>query len=491
MPSDHDVEDQLITAIEGTYWDPEAYVRLAFPWGEPGTILSEWDGPDVWQVEELRNIREQLLAIATDKRRDNTVRIAVASGHGIGKTAWLSWIILWFMSTRIGKLQVVVTAGTLTQLKSKVWRELGKWHELAINAHWFEWQATSFKLKADAVKTVANAMAWSENSSQNFAGTHEECVLYIFDEASTVAPTIWETSEGAFTTKGPHLWLACSQNTDPQGRFAQCWTKFRDLWQVREIDARKARMTDKTLFEHWRQIHGEDSDFFRVRVLGKLPKTGPKQFIGSDLVEAAVARKTDPKHIPRSIPLLMGVDPAAGGEAMTKVIFRRGPLMLPNIVTYDERDTMRTASYLAQLIVTEKPDVVFIDSIGIGKGIFDRLMQLGFANVVPCNSGAQGDTMDRKTYYNPRIEWWDRMRTWLKDASIPDDQNLKGDLQGPEFYFDNQMRMMLESKEDMKIRGIPSPDTGDALALTFAHPVPVKLEMFGDADGMRTEPDVG
>jgi hypothetical protein len=224
-------------------------------------------------------------------------------------------------------------------------------------------------------------------------------------------------------------------------------------------------------------------------VLGKLPKTGPKQFIGNDIVEGAVARKIDIKDISRAIPVLMGIDPAAGGGALTKVVTRTGPLMWPEIVTYDERDLMKLASYLAHLIVKNKPDVVFIDAIGIGKGVFDRLVQLGFSNVIACNSGNQSDTMDRKTYFNPRIEWWDRMKVWLKDGSIPDDNSLKGDLQGPEFYFDVQMRMMLESKPDMAKRGIPSPDTADALALTFAHPVPVKLQMF-DGDGMTTEPDV-
>jgi hypothetical protein len=482
-------DDQLIEKLEEFYWDPEGFVRYVFPWGEAGTILAEWEGPDTWQTEELRNIRNQFVRIARGELKSNTVRIAIASGHGIGKTALLAWLILWFMSTRAGRLQIVVTAGTLTQLKTKVWRELSKWHDLAINKHWFEWLATSFKLKADPVKTIANAMAWSDNNAQSFAGTHEECVMYLFDEASTIGAQIWETSEGAFTTKGPHLWMAFSQNTNPQGRFAQCWTKFKNLWQVREIDARKARMTDKNLFEQWRQIYGEASDFFRVRVLGKLPKTGPKQFIGTDAVETAIANKIDAATVPRSIPLLMGIDVGGGGEGRTKVVLRRGPLMLDGILTYDERDMMTLASHLAHKIQDLQADVVFIDAIGIGRGVYDRLIQLGFANVVACYSGNQSDTVDKRVYYNPRIEWWARMKEWLKTGSIPDDIGLREELVAPEFYFDVQMRMLLESKADMQLRGVPSPDTADALALTFAHPVPVKMNMYQD-DDMGTEPDV-
>jgi hypothetical protein len=482
-------DDELIERLGDFYWDPEGFVRYIFPWGESGTGLAEWDGPDTWQTEELRNIRNQFVRIARGELKTNTVRIAIASGHGIGKTALLAWLILWFMSTRAGKLQIVVTAGTMNQLKTKVWRELSKWHDLAINKHWFEWQATSFKLVSDPIKTVANAMPWSDNNAQSFAGTHEECVMYLFDEASTIGATIWETSEGAFTTKGPHLWMAFSQNTDPQGRFAQCWTKFKSFWQVREIDARKARMTDKTLFEQWRELYGEASDFFRVRVLGKLPKTGPKQFIGTDLVERAIERKIDPATVPRSIPLLMGIDPAAGGEARTKVVLRRGPLMLDGILTYDERDLMVLASHLAHKIQDLQPDVVFIDAVGIGQGVYDRLVQLGYANVVACRSGDQLATMDRKVYFNPRIEWWARMKEWLNVGSIPDDIGLRDELTAPEFYFDTQMRMLLESKVDMKLRGVASPDTADALALTFAHPVPVKMQMYTE-DDVSTEPDV-
>lgn len=480
-------DEELVEVLSQFYYDPLGFVQYVFPWGEKDSPL-ENEAVDEWQAEELTYIGNQFALIAAGLVKDNTVRIAVSSGHGIGKTAWLAWLIIWFLSTRPTP-QIVVTAGTLNQLKTKVWRELNKWAELAIHAHWFDWQATSFKLKADPVKSVANALPWSEHNAQSFAGTHEAHVAYIFDEASTIAHGIWETSEGAFTTPGPHLWLACSQNTDPQGRFAELWGKYRDLWHRREIDARKCRKTDKNLFARWIAIHGIDSDFVRVRVLGKLPKSGPKQMIPNTLVDAAVERQIDPKTIPSSIPKLMGVDPAAGGEAVTKIIMRRGDYVEREILTYDERDTMKLASYIAHEIKNRSPDVVFIDAIGIGKGVFDRLVQLGYGNVVACNSGAQDDTIDRRTYYNPRIEWWARMKEWLKHASIPDDANLKSDLVAPQFTFDIQMRMILEAKEDMKLRGIPSPDTGDALALTFAHPVPVKMSMHAD-EGMETEPEV-
>lgn len=485
-------DEQLAEAFAEFYYDPEGFVEYVFPWGEKGTPL-EFEVIDEWQREELRNIGEQFRLIALGiappgQTLQNVVRIAVSSGHGIGKTAWLAWLIIWFMTTRPTP-QMMVTAGTLTQLKTKVWRELAKWHDLMIHKHWFEWTATAFKLRDDPVKTCATAVAWSEHNPQAFAGTHEEHVAYIFDEASTIAHGIWDTSEGAFTTPGPHLWLACSQNTDPQGRFAECWTKHREMWQCREIDARKCRKVNKGIIAQWLKIHGEDSDFFRVRVRGMLPRTGPKQFIGGHLVDAARLRIIDPKTIPRSIPLLMGIDPAAGGGNLTKIVLRRGDFVQREILTFDERDLMKLASYIAHLIMTLRPDVCFIDAIGIGKGVYDRLVQLGYTNVVPCNSGAQEDTIDRRTYYNPRIEWWARLKEWLKTGSIPDDRDLVGDLVAPQFTFDVQMRMLLESKEDMKLRGIPSPDSADALALTFAHPVPVKLNMF-DAEDAGVEPDI-
>jgi len=132
-------ERELIEAVADCYGDPLGFVYFVFPWGEAGTPLADEDGPDTWQVDILQAIGEGLLTV------EAALQIAVASGHGIGKTALVAWIILWFVSTRANP-QIVVTANTKEQLEKKTWRELAKWHKLARNHHWFEWTATKFYL---------------------------------------------------------------------------------------------------------------------------------------------------------------------------------------------------------------------------------------------------------------------------------------------------------------------------------------------------------
>lgn len=495
MQAQTDDQKRLIEAILNFYNDPYGFVLFAFPWGQKGTELEREDGPDVWQTKVL-----QLLGAAL--RREGifakvlmaAVRLAVASGHGIGKTALVAWIILWFISTRPNP-QIVVTANTGTQLKTKTWRELAKWHLLAVNKHWFDWSATQFKM-ADRPETwFATAVPWSEHNSSAFAGTHAAHVLMIFDEASEIADAIWEVAEGALSTGAidgnTTIWLAFGNPTRNTGRFRQCWTKFRKRWLTMQVDSRTAKKADKNWIKELIEDWGEDSDYVRVRVRGIFPRTGPKQFIGNDVVEGAQARKIEDRHIPSSTPKLMGVDVARQGSGQTVIVKRRGRKMHKDILRVRIPDLMQVASMVAKEINEWEPDVVFVDAVGMGAGVFDRLVQLGYTNVVAVYSGANEMLAQPEVHYNVRIEMWDRMKEWLKSGSIPDDKELYEDLIGPELLYDNKMKMRLERKEDMEKRGLPSPDTADALALTFAQPVPLKRDDTEAGGGSMTEPEVG
>ena len=493
------IEEQLVDLVAETFWDPVLWALTMYPWGERGTFLESWpEGPDAWQMDFLIQLRKSLIACRDKKPRvagglvTNTVRMAVSSGHGVGKTAIMAIVLQWWMATRPHP-QAVVTAGTKTQLGTKTWRELKKWQDVCMVGHWFDHTATQFKLKADPDTWFATAIPWSEHNPQAFAGTHERYVAYMFDEATTITSGIWETSEGAFTTEGPHLWLVFSNPEDATGRFRECWTTHRDRWITFEVDARNSRLTNKELIAEWLATYGEDSDFFRVRVRGMFPRTGPQQFITNDEVETAVARfqrkEIKPEFIPRAIPRLMGVDPAGGDSthsAETVIVLRQGPYLLPEIIRFREKDGMKTAALIAHQINLWRPDVVFMDTHGLGKPIYDRLVQLNYTNVVACYAGEFDGVLDRRVYYNNRIQWWARMKEWLPTAAIPDDSQLKTDLLSPRREYNIKMQMLLESKDDMKLRGIPSPDTGDAVALTFAQPVPMR---DGDTDS-NVEPDV-
>lgn len=412
-------------------------------------------------------------------------------------TALMAMIELWWQSTRPNS-KSVTTAGTKTQLTTKTWRELEKWRQVAINGHWFEWTATSLKMIAQPVTWAAEAIPWSANNPQAFAGTHEQYVLVKYDEASTIDDTIWETTEGAFTTHGPHLWLAFGNPEQAAGRFRECWTKHRHRWITIEVDARQSRFSNKKLIEEWIKTYGEDSDFVRVRVKGMPPKTPPDQFIPTELWETCESRWEEAskheKEIPRGIPLVMGVDPGAGGEGSTTILFRRGGFVYKNILRYSEADQVKVAGIIGQAIRDYKPLVVFIDAHGIGWGVYNILQQLGFTQVVPCFAGDTKQVQEPQVHYNQRVEWWSRMKEWMKTGALPPDTMLREDLLGPKRYFNLRMQMLLESKDDMKLRGFHSPHAADALALTFAMPLPSAQELLSMhdvlPDGAPVEPEV-
>ena len=212
-PSENEIA--LIEDIAAFYDDPLGFVLYAFPWGVNGGPLADEDGPDEWQRDVMGAIAESIKA---GQDVGTAIQVAVASGHGIGKTALVAWLILWYVSTHEFP-QVVVTANTGTQLSAKTWRELSKWHKLSINQHWFAWTATRFSHISYPETWFASAIPWTEHNSEAFAGTHEKHVLVIFDEASAIADKIWEVTEGAMTTAGA-MWLCFGNPTQTTGRFA-------------------------------------------------------------------------------------------------------------------------------------------------------------------------------------------------------------------------------------------------------------------------------
>jgi hypothetical protein len=406
--------------------------------------------PDEWQSKALQAVR------------DNK-RCAVASGHGIGKTAFVAWVIHWFIATRPNP-QIVVTANTKNQLDSKTWRELAKWNQRALNGGWFEVKATRMELRSSPETWFASAIPWTEHNSESFAGTHEEHVLIMFDEASAIADVIWDVSEGAMTTAGAR-WVALGNPTKNTGRFRECWGRFRHRWHTMQIDSRTAKMADKTQIAEWVADYGEDSDFVRVRVKGEFPKSSSAQLVGQDLVDAAVAYRAVGFE---KLPLVLGVDVARFGDDQTVICARRGRKVYP-LSKFRELDTMQVAGQVAAVIKAMKPALVNIDVGAMGAGVVDRLREQGF-DVRAVNFGSA--PVDKIKYANKRAEMWGEMASWLKEGGeIPDDSDLKADLIGPEYSYTSSQQLLLEKKESMKRRGLPSPDCADALALTFAAPV--------------------
>lgn len=468
-----DPETTLTNDIVLLEHDPLGFVRYVFPWMESGTPLFDEAGPDVWQEKVLIALGEASRKAETEGELATAVQIAVRSGHGVGKGALSAWIILWFMSTRINP-QIVVTANTKIQLDTKTWRELAKWHGLAINKHWFKWTATRFSAVDHAETWFAAAIPWSEHNSEAFAGTHEKNVLVLFDEASAVADKIWEVASGAMTTPGA-FWLVFGNPTQNTGRFAECWGRERHRWRAFQVDSRTAKKANKAQIQQWIDDYGDDSDFVRVRVKGEAPRASSTQFISGELVDLAMQRTLEASAYEYA-PIVMGVDVARFGDDQTVMVIRRG-LKLLHIERHRELDLMQTSARVARLEDMWGVDVTFIDAIGLGAGVVDRLHQLGRKCIGVVSASKATD----RRYYNLRAQMWGDMKDWLEQADLPTEATmrlwglieteLKTDLTSPEYGYDVKGSIQLEKKEDMKSRGCASPDTGDAIALTFALPV--------------------
>lgn len=464
-----DVDDKIGSFTH----DPLGYVLYAFDWGQ-GELAKEPDNyPRTWQIELLREVGEKLKAGKSLQDAMLPVLEAVSSGHGIGKSALVAWIILWALST-FEDTRGIVTANTENQLKTKTWPELAKWHRLAINSHWFTYTATAiYSSEQKHEKTWRfDMVAWSEHKTEAFAGLHNKGkrVVLIFDEASAIPDKIWEVSEGALTDEGTEiLWFAFGNPTRNTGRFHQCFNRMRHRWGNRRIDSRNVAGTNKVQIQQWIDDYGEDSDFVRIRVRGLHPRASNLQLIPSDLVAAAQKREAASRI---SDPLIMTLDIARGGDDNNVFRFRRGfdarsikPIKIPGSETHD---SMRLVSKAVELINEHKPHAFMYDGTGVGGPVGDRIRQLGFA-VFEVQFGAASPDPKQA---NMRAYMYVRLKQWLlAGGAIDDDATLETDLTSVEFGHNTKDQLLLESKKSMKARGLASPDDGDALAMSFAFPV--------------------
>ncbi len=465
-------------------WDPtlcddlEKYVMFVYPWGKAGTPLEKFKEPRSWQRDELQAITEHIknqkakmfLGLPPEMYRSST-----ASGRGIGKSAITSWLNQWMLTSRLGAT-CITTANTETQLTSRTWAELGKWHTLSINSHWFDRTALSLKpaawfkellikdLKVDTGYYYAQAQLWSEENPDAFAGIHNHNgVLLIFDEASGIPAPIWSVSEGFFTEPVlDRYWFCFSNPRRNTGEFYETFHRFRQYWHRRNVDSRTVEGTDKKVLNDIVQKYGEDSDEARKEVKGEFPRQGDKQFINRDVVAAAVSRELETDN---HAALIMGVDPARYGDDKTVIYFRQGRdgRSIP-AVKLQGADNMQVANKCAELILKFNPDAVCIDA-GNGTGIIDRLREMKFK----VHEVWFGSTPGQPEWADKRTEMWAEVREWLGGGCLPLDRDLQDDLTGPEYGFvGSGDKIKLESKDKMKARGMASPDTADALACTFA-----------------------
>lgn len=464
--SDVDIEKQLREDIGSFSHDPLRFVQYAFPWGKGE--LEKFNGPQDWQINILSEVRDKLCTL------DEAIQKAVASGNGIGKSALVAWLILWAIST-FEDTRGTVTANTESQLRTKTWPELAKWHRLFIARHWFTLTATSiFSAQKDHEKTWRiDVIPWDETNPDAFSGLHNKGkrVIVIFDEASGIHPKIWEYTEGVMTDADTEiLWFAFGNPNHNTGAFHDCFYRFRHRWNPEHIDSRDVAITSKPQIEKWKFDWGEDSDFFRVRVKGLFPKAEPDTLIPLDWIEAAMARDIPPEQ--GRGPYFLGVDVARYGDDDTSTCIKAGRVTLPLRYVHGF-NTMEVVGNVKQTCLELCPGApktveLHVDIIGLGSGVVDKLDEDGY-NVLGINSSETA--IDEERFINVRSEMWFAARASLDPAnpaamSLPKDDRLAGDLSAIKILPpDSRGRFRIEPKEKTKERLGRSPDAGDSYAM--------------------------
>lgn len=479
--------DEMLADDMGRFFDdPLGFVMYAYPWDtDPSLQVVElptpWDmrfnskyGPDVWACELLDRIGKQVREHNFDGRNAvDAIREAIASGHGIGKSAITAWLVDWIMSTR-PFAQGTVTANTAEQLSTKTWAQVAKWTKKCITGHWFDISTGKGAMKMTHKKHpeswFCSAQTCREENSESFAGQHaaNSTSFYIFDEASAVPDKIKETAEGGLTDGEPMM-FAFGNPTRNTGWFADCFRSMRHRWGTQQIDSRSVQITNKKQIEQWITDYGLDSDFVKVRVRGMFPSMSARQFISVGDVDAAFGRHLKVTQYDFAAKVLT-VDPAWEGDDDTVIGMRQGlKFEVLRVIGKNDND-MQIAAIIADLEDTLMADAVIIDA-GFGTGIASAGRTLGRNWQIVWFSGASVDP----GCLNKRAEMWKSMRDWLKSGgAIPPDHDLYNDLIGPELVGRMDGKIQLEAKKDMKARGLPSPNRADALALSFALPVQAK-----------------
>ena len=476
--------DTRLARMIAEFWaDPLGYVLFAWDWQNDSSIqmveLPEKYqklypgakyGPDFWACEVMDRIRQEVLAHNFDGRHAvPSVNMAIASGHGIGKSCLTAWLVNWILDTRFGA-KGMVTANTGAQLQSKTWAEITKWGKKKLTAHWWDFKSKEITSKFSPEAWRIDAVTWDEKKSEAFAGQHaaSSSSFYVFDEASIVPDSIWEVAKGGLTDGEP-FFFAFGNPTRNTGAFYDCFHSKKDNWITFNIDSRDVTITNKDEIERMRLEYGEASDFFKVRVKGEFPQESSNLFIPRERVEEAASRP-EPERFENQVAFL-GVDVARYGDDSTVLQVRYGRNAKMPAAVYSKLKVTEVARLVAAKITELKDEygfgrvLVFVDGGGVGGGVVDVLLDMGYADIFDVNFGGRAD--DNNRFANKRSEMWHRMRDWLLTGSIERSKELMGDLVAPEFYYNKANKLILESKEDMKRRGVKSPDRADALALTF------------------------
>ena len=405
---------------------------------------------------------EFLNAISSGERK-----MSVRSGHGTGKSTSASWAMLWFLLLRFPN-KVVVTAPTSSQLFDALFAELKRWiNELPPHLQQLlTVKSDRVELTSAASEAFISARTSRAETPEALAGVHSENVLLVVDEASGVPEKVFEAAAGSMSGHSATT-LLLSNPTRSSGTFYESQTRMSKSWWTRRWSCVDSPLVSDEFVNEMRERYGEESNAFRIRVLGEFPMADDDTIIPFHLAHSATQRDIE---MTPDIKPIWGLDVARFGTDKTALCKRYGNVVT-DIDAWQGLDLMQTvgrvmAEYEA-LPSSQRPTEILVDSIGVGGGVVDRLRELG----VPVRGINVGEAPAMgKTYMNLRSELWFKTKGWLEDRSckIPRDDQLVAELTGIRYAFTSSGKMKAESKDAMRKRGLKSPDLADALCLTMA-----------------------
>ena len=445
-----------------------------------------------WAASPLKFVTEAIGAVPSDQQADalynfpKTKRMSIRSGHGTGKDALASWLILWFESTRTYP-KVVATAPTNRQLADILWSELSKWLRRSILADEFVIQKDKMFHK-DApkewwVRAVSPSVkASKEEQAETLAGFHGDHLLIVADEASGIPDPVYVPLEGALTQEDNRV-LLIGNMTRNSGYFydTHFHPEIKKAWTTLHWDSRKSTNVTPAYVEYMLAKYGEDSNVFRIRVAGEPPLDSENTLIPLAWAEQCIGNITE---IAEDEPIFLGVDVARYGEDKSIILPRRGLRIYP----WDEFQGMNTIDLGARVMATfqdVEAEGIACDEIGVGAGVTDWLQKRpgGYDIVHGINTATQSS--DNKQWVRLRDELWWQMRQkcmraqyWFPDNTqeeIEKSRELCNELSSLTYEVHGSA-IKVEGKKQAKLRGISSPNIADALALTeFFHNISYKI----------------
>ena len=394
------------------------------------------------------------------------LRVAVRSGHGTGKSALDSWATIWWLLTRPYSRVVIVAPEFSRQIRAVLFAEIRKWVRRSKTRLPLEVLAN--RVLVEGFGDEWGAIGVPATEPDRIEGFHAEGgVLLILDETKGIPNEVYDALMGALTGEADNRLLVTSTPGPPCGIFSEIFSSRRDDWVCHHIPSPDSSLVSEAWVEQRRREWGESGPLYQARVLGDFPEQAEGTLIPLSDLEAAVAREIPDD--PNSPPLVrLGVDVARFGDDLSCVaLWRKNTL--ETITTRSGLDTMRVAAWVSSEIHRLRPRRVRVDEIGIGAGVFDRLRQLGHANVEGVNVARRSTKPELFQNLRSELYWSLREALAKGEVALPDNDRLIAELSAVKYGFTPSGQIALEKKADTAKRaGESSTDLADAAVLGFA-----------------------